>query len=404
MSSVSHTQTNTDSEKIRELLTRGVECIFPSTEFLEKELLSGRRLSLYLGIDPTGSSLHVGHVIPLLKLRQFQDLGHRIILLIGDFTGMVGDPSGKTTTRKRLTREEVLRNSKEYKKQASRVLSFSGPNPAELKYNSEWLDKLSFADSFAIFSHITHAQAIKRDMFQARIAEGKDLYLDELLYPMMQGYDSVALGVDGEVGGNDQTFNMLVGRDLMKKMRSKEKFVIAIKLLADPSGKKMGKTEGNMVAFSDTPTDVFGKVMSWPDGMILPGFELCTRVPLSDIEKMKSALGRGENPKNLKLRLAEEITALLHGEGDAKNALAGFEATFSEGKPQEFVDISLSGKETAEALMEKKVISSKTDLRRLIGEGAVTNLESGAKMGEEFLTSAPAGKYRIGKHRFIEIK
>lgn len=394
---------STDSAQIDELLTRGVECIFPSTEFLEKELVSGRRLSLYLGIDPTAPSLHVGHVIPLLKLRQFQDLGHRVILLIGDFTGMVGDPSGKTATRKRLTRDEVLGNAKEYKKQASRVLSFGGPNPAELKYNSEWLGKLSFADSFDILSRITHAQAIKRDMFQERIAEGKDLYLHELLYPMMQGYDSVAMEVDGEVGGNDQTFNMLVGRDLLKKMKGKEKFVIATKMLADSSGRKMGKTEGNMVAFSDEAGDAFGKIMSWPDSMILSGFELCTRVPLPEIERMKKELEAGVNPKDLKLRLAEEVVALLQSAEAAKKARAEFGAAFSEGKPTEFTLVSCGGRETGAALVEAGIVSSKSELRRLISKGAVTNLDTGEKVGEAFLKSAPTGQYRIGKHRFIKV-
>ena len=393
-----------DDGKIRELLTRGVERIFPSSEFLEKELRSGRRLSLYLGIDPTGPTLHMGHVIPLLKLRQFQGLGHRIILLIGDFTGMIGDPTDKTTARKRLSHAEVLANAKLYKAQAEKLLSFSGGNSAELKYNAAWLQKLSFADVLELSSHVTHAEMVKRDMFQKRIAEGKELYMHEFLYPLMQGYDSVAMDVDGEVGGNDQTFNMLVGRDLMKKLKGKEKFVVSMKLLADPSGKKMGKTEGNMVSFLDAPADMFGKIMSWPDSMILTSFELCTIVPMTELAEIKKGLESGTNPKNAKMRLAEAVVSLLHGEAEASKAREAFDAAFTEGKPEEFTEVRLSGKEVGQALVDARVVASKSELRRLVSEGAVTNLDSNVKMGEDFLKSAPSGKYRIGKHRFIEIR
>ncbi|TSC72766.1 MAG: hypothetical protein G01um101470_282, partial [Parcubacteria group bacterium Gr01-1014_70] len=275
---------------IKELLTRAVERIYPSAEFLESRLKNGEQLSLYLGIDPTGPTLHLGHIIPLLKLAQFQALGHKIILLIGDFTGMIGDPTDKTATRKRLTRAEVLENAKLYKEQASRIIQFGGKNPAEIRHNSEWLGKMSFEDVLELCSQITHSQAVKRDMFQKRISEGKDLYIHEFLYPLMQGYDSVAMDVDGEVGGNDQSFNMLVGRDLMKKIKNKEKFVVATKLLTDGAGAKMGKTEGNTVALTDSAADMFGKVMSWPDSMILAGFELCTRVPVEEIKKTQSIL------------------------------------------------------------------------------------------------------------------
>ena len=391
-------------EAIRELLTRGVERIYPSAEFLESRLKSSTPLSLYLGIDPTGPTLHLGHIIPLLKLAQFQNLGHKITLLIGDFTGMIGDPTDKTATRKRLAREEVLENAKLYKEQAARIIRFDGKNSAELHHNSEWLGKMSFEDVLELSSNITHTQTIKRDMFQKRIAEKKDLFLHELLYPLMQGYDSVALGVDGEVGGNDQSFNMLVGRDLMKKMKNKEKFVVVTKLLTDGAGAKMGKTEGNMVALTDSSRDCFGKVMSWPDSMILIGFELCTRVSLNEIEEIKSALSRGENPKDAKTRLAFEIVALLKGKEDAEKAHSEFAAAFSDGKPKEFVEIKISSAQTlSDALIEKKIVESKTELRRLIADGAITSVATGEKTVESFLKNPPAGEYRIGKHRFIKI-
>ncbi|MDO8623936.1 MAG: tyrosine--tRNA ligase [bacterium] len=396
---------STDAVQIQELITRGVERVFPSGEFLEKKLKSGERLTIYHGIDPTGKTLHIGHAVPLLKLAQFQKLGHRIILLVGDFTARIGDPTDKMAARVPLTEEQVRENAKEYKKQAGSIIAFGGANPAVLRYNSEWLKKLSAADTYKLLSEVTYAQTIKRDMFQKRLAEGRDLFLHEFLYPILQGYDSVALDVDGEVGGNDQTFNMLMGRDLMKRMRQKEKFVIAVKLLVDAEGKKMGKTEGNMVSFLDSPADCFGKIMSWPDGMILTGLELCTLIPTSDIETMKRQLEEGTNPKEVKMKLAEAVVSLLHGEAEAKKARTGFNAAFTEGKPEEFLEISVSETITVgEALVVQKVVESKSDLRRLIGEKAVTNLGTGEKMGEDFLKTAPAGKYRIGKHRFIEIK
>lgn len=377
-----------------ELLSRGVEKIYPSREFLEKRLAGGEKLRVYWGIDPTGPTLHIGHLVPLLKLRDFQNSGHSIILLIGDFTGMIGDPTDKLAVRKKLSKEEVLANASLYKEQASKIISFSGDNPAELKYNSEWLGPMSFSEVIELCSKMSHAQAIKRDMFQKRIAEGKDLFLHELLYPLMQGYDSVAMGVDGEVGGNDQTFNMLAGRDLAKKISGKEKFVITTKLLEDVTGAKMGKTTGNMTAFSDSLSDCFGKIMSWPDEMIAKGFELCTRVPIKDIPKEG-------NPKDAKMKLAREITSLIHDKKSAAAAQEKWNATFSEKNPQDFIEVAQ--KFAADAFVEKGIVESKSDLRRLISEGAITNIENGEKQSEDFLKNPPIGKYRIGKHRFVKI-
>jgi tyrosyl-tRNA synthetase len=219
-------------DPIEELLTRGVEKIYPTKEALEKVLKSDKKIKLYQGFDPTGSHLHLGHMVGFRKLRQFQNLGHEVIFLIGDFTGMIGDPSGKSDSRKPLTREEVLENAKSYKEQAGKILNFEGNNPVKLMFNSEWLSKLNYAEILQMASLVTYAQIIERDMFQKRIQEGKDLYLSEFLYPLMQGYDSIAMDVDLEVGGSDQIFNMLAGRDLMKKVKNKEKFVLATQLLS----------------------------------------------------------------------------------------------------------------------------------------------------------------------------
>jgi tyrosyl-tRNA synthetase len=229
---------DTNVQKIEELLSRSVENIYPNADALRTELKSGKQLVFYSGYDPTAPTLHIGHGITMLKLRQLQDLGHKVIMLIGDFTGMIGDPTDKSAARQKLTREQVLENCKEYKKQAERILNFGGENSVEVKFNSEWLKKMSFEEVIELSSHFTVQRMLERDMFEKRMKEEKPIYLHEFLYPLMQGYDSVAMDVDGEVGGNDQTFNMLAGRTLMKEIKHKEKFVIATKLLADETGKK----------------------------------------------------------------------------------------------------------------------------------------------------------------------
>src|SRR3989344_703336 len=392
-------------KEINELLTRGVAAVYPSKEFLESRLKSGDKLTIYHGVDPTGPTLHVGHSVPLFKLAQFQQLGHNIIFLIGDMTATIGDPTDKTAVRVPLTKEEVLENSKLYKKQASKIIKFSGENPAKLRYNSKWLAKLSLADTFKVYSNITYAQTIKRDMFQKRIAEGKDLYLHEFMYPMMQGYDSVALDVDGEIGGNDQTFNMLVGRDLMKKLKNKEKFVVCTKLLTDSSGKKMGKTEGNMVALDEDANQMFGKVMSWADGLILSGFELCTRLPMEKIQEIKSKLDNGLNPRDAKLILAGEITAIYHGQKKAREAKKNFLAVFSD--KSRMGEVKETRVEVGELLLDvvsrEKLVSSKSDFRRLIAEGAVSNAETKEKITDPFFKITSDLTIRIGPLRFLKI-
>jgi tyrosyl-tRNA synthetase len=394
---------STDEVKIQELLARGVENIYPKKEFLEKELKSGRQLTLYTGYDPTAPTLHIGHGISMLKLRQFQDLGHKIIMLIGDFTGMIGDPTDKTSTRKKLTREEVLVNCKNYQKQASSILAFDGPNPVEVKYNSSWLGKMTFADVLELSSHFTVQQMFERDMFQRRVQEDKPVYLHEFLYPMMQGYDSVMMDVDGEVGGNDQTFNMLVGRDLMKDLKNKEKFVLTVKLLADDSGKKMGKSEGNMIAFTDAPEDVFGKVMRWTDGMITAGFELCTRTSMEEIKAMAAAMKKGENPRDFKLRLAYEITKTFLGEKAAEAGKAHFASVIQDKeKPTDIPELKPSKYDIVTVLFEAKLVATKSEAHRAIDQG-------GVKIDDEKVTSTDqvvkkGSVVQKGKRFFVKVK
>ncbi len=395
----------TDEKQIDEIISRGVENIFPNKEYLKSRMMKGERLTLYLGIDPTGPTLHMGHVIPLLKLAKFQKLGHQIILLMGDFTAMIGDPTDKTATRKKLTRDEVLKNLDGYKKQASKFISFSGPNKALFKFNSEWLGKMSFGDVLELASNFTVQQMLERDMFQNRVKEGKPVYLHEFLYPLMQGYDSVAMDVNGEIGGNDQTFNMLAGRDLLKTLKNKEKFVITAKLLVDSSGKKMGKTENNMVALNQSADEMFGKVMSWSDDLIIPGFEIVTEIPLSEINQIKDAISGGENPRNHKVRLAVEMVKMYHGEKMANDAKLNFENTFSKGGiPDDVVEISVAtGTKLVDVLLEQQTVISKNEYRRLVSEGAVLNMNTDKKV-DDVDGLVEDGVYKVGKRRFIKIK
>ncbi len=390
-----------DKEKIEEILTRGVERHYPNEEFLRTRLLSGERLRLYLGIDPTGPTLHLGHVIPLRKLQQFQNLGHEVILLVGDFTARIGDPD-KKEVRQQLTHKEVLYNAKLYKEQASAFINFSGSNPAKLRFNNDWLGKLTFTDVIELASKVTVQQMLERDMFRNRMKDEKPIYLHEFMYPLMQGYDAVAMDVDGEVGGNDQTFNMLAGRTLMKEMKGKEKFVLPMKLLVDATGTKMGKTTGNMLSFLDTPEEKFGKVMAWKDDMILLGFELCTDVNLDEISRR---LGSGENPRDIKMELAYETVNSYHGEDVASKARDAFVHTFQKGDIPDEVKSTHAGigEMLSEVLIREKIIDSKTEFKRLIEAGAITNKTEDEKISETDAAARP-GVYKIGKHRFLEIE
>lgn len=387
------------------LLERGVQEILPSIQHFKKEL-TARKLKVFAGIDPTGPTLHIGHAIVLKKLKQFQDLGHEVVLLIGDFTATIGDPTDKMATRKVLTDKEIKQNLKLYKKQASVFLRFSGKNAVKIVYNSAWLKKLNFKNVLELTSLMTVDQMLKRHMFDQRMKDNKPIYIHEFLYPVLQGYDSVAMGVDVEVGGNDQMFNMMVGRDFLKKLKNKEKTCITMKLLSDASGKKMGKTEGNMVALADTHTDMFGKVMSWTDGMIVPGFELCTDVDISEIREIEETLKDTKvNPKHIKVRLAKEIVAVYHGLQKAEEAAQNFENTFSKGDtPENIQEIKVElNTPLGLILQNEKIVSSQGEYKRLVQEGAVNTTE-GEKITDFTYKVFKPIVVKVGKRRFLDIK
>ncbi len=358
---------------IDEILNRGVERIYPSKEALEKALRSGKQLTFYCGFDPSAPSLHIGNAIQIAKLAQLQRAGHKIIFLAGDFTGMIGDPTDKKAARKQLTRDEVKTNTKAWKKQASALLSFSGRNAAEFKYNTKWYDKLTIEDFVKIASNFTVQQMLIRDMFQNRLKDEKPIYIHEFLYPIMQGYDSVVMDVDGEVGGNDQTFNMLAGRDLLKAMKGKEKFVITVKLLADGEGKKMGKSEGNVVNLDEMPENMYGKVMTWPDGVLPLAFELCTNLSWHDVKETQNRLSNTSlNPRDFKMKLAHEITSIYHGTKKADAAEAFFVKTVQKKEaPDEIAEAKVTATNIIDVLLEAKLVSSKGEAKRLIEQGGI---------------------------------
>lgn len=396
-------KTITDERKINHVLERGVEAIYPDKESLKKLLISGKKIKLYCGFDPTGPSLHIGHGNQLRKMAQFQKLGHEVIFLIGDFTAMIGDPTDKAATRKQLTPKEVKANLKGWKKQAGAILDFSGLNPVKIKYNSQWLGKLKFADVLELASKFTVQRMMERDMFEKRAAEGKPIYIHEFMYPLMQGYDSVAMGVDLEVGGNDQTFNMLAGRDLMKELKGKEKCVLALKLLVDPTGKKMGKTEGNMITLVDSAEDMFGKVMSWPDSMIALSLETCTDVSFRDIEEMVQKMKAGANPRDFKMKLAYEIVKIYKGKAEAEKAQEGFVRVFSQKeKPDEVKSLKVKSHKVIDILVETGLAGSNSEARRLIDQKGV---KSNDKVIEDINQELHSGEHLIqkGKRHFVKV-
>lgn len=376
-----------------EILTRGVANVLPDKKQLAG-LMKKRKITLYQGFDPTAPSLHIGHFIGIRKLAQFQKLGHKVIFLIGDFTGIIGDPTDKTAARKKQTREEVLENLKDYKKQVEKVIKFDGKNPAEVKFNSTWLSKLNFEDVVEIASHFTVSQMIERDMFQERIKTDKPIYLHEFFYPLMQGYDSVAMEVDLEIGGNDQLFNMLSGRNLLKEIKNKEKYVLSMKLLTDETGRKMGKTEGNAVFLNQSAPDIFRTITNWPDSFIPNATELLTDLPL-DLFKNKDAI-------SAKKSIAYEIIKQIKGEIEADEALSSFESYEKSGFPGKPTHEFKHAKGlTIRMVIEKASGASGSQVKQLISSGAI-KVNGNKISGADFIVSK-GDEIRIGKNQFVKV-
>ncbi len=380
-------------DDIDQVLTRGVETVLPDKEGLKK-LMRERKITLYQGFDPSVPSLHLGNLAGLMKLRAFQKLGHKVIFLVGDFTGMIGDPTDKLATRKQLTREEVINNSRNWKEVASKFLDFEGDNKAEILFNSEWSDKITFKDLIETTSKFTVQQMIERDMFQKRLKLNQPIYLHEFLYPVAQAIDSVQMDVDLEIGGNDQLFNMMAGRTLMKAVKGKEKYVLTTKLLVDKEGVKVGKTTGNALFLNSTPDNFFAGIMSFPDEVIYFGFELLTDVDLSGLDEKVKA-----DPMGQKKALAWEIVKNLWGKEEANKAKESFENTFQQGKLPD-IERFVSDKILVDAVAS--VVRSKSEAKRLLAQKAI---EVNAKVVEDPSYTLSGGEViKIGKKQFVKME
>lgn len=393
--------------KIDEILERGVIAdILPNKEDFKKRVLEGEKMRFYIGADPTARALHLGHAQNLMLLEDFRKLGHEVIFLIGDFTGMIGDPTEKASARVRQTREQIEENFRDWKDQTKGILDFENKdNPVQIKFNSEWLEKLDFSEVIELASNFTVQQMLERDMFEKRMEESKPIYLHEFLYPLMQGFDSVAMDVDVELCGTDQIFNALAGRTLLKKIKNKDKFVVATKLIADEkTGTLMSKSNGTGVFLDLSSNDLFGAIMSQSDGMIKPLLVGCTRISPNEIERLMEL----ENPRDAKLILAQEIVKIYHGEKEAEEAKENFISTFSKKEiPDDVTEIKI---EKAEIKLSEFIVlsgnaKSLSEARRKIEQGGVSVGDEKFMDTQMILDKKFEGKiFKIGKLGFIKIK
>ena len=385
--------------RVEELLTRGSEEVIEK-DHLRGELASGRKLRVKFGIDPTSPYLHLGHSVPLRKLRQFQELGHQVILLIGDFTAKIGDPSGRSETRPMLTDSDIRKNMKTYKKQAGLILDMK---KVEVRYNSEWYAKKGVAFLFELSSKFTVARILERDDFKKRLKEDVDISMLETLYPLLQGYDSVALEADVEIGGTDQKFNLLMGRKVQKRYGKKEQDVMTVPLLEGLDGThKMSKSLGNFVGLTDDAESMYGKIMSLPDILIVKYFTLLTEISIVEIETMQKAMRAGAmNPRDAKMLLARSIVTLYHSAKAAGEAEQAFVRMFQKHEaPEKMPTARLAGKKLTDALAESGLATSKTDARRNLEQNAVRVNDTVVTDGEYVVRSGDV--IQKGKRHFVK--
>lgn len=393
------------NNKIKNLLERGVVDVIEK-DSLERKLNSSKKLRIKFGADPTAPDLHLGHAVALRKLKEFQDLGHKIIFIIGDFTAKIGDPSGKNKTRPPLSETEIKKNTQTYLQQIGKILDVQ---KIKIYKNSQWFSKMKLEDLIRLSAKLTVAKILERDDFEKRIKNKIEIYYHETLYPLLQAYDSVMVEADVEIGGSDQIFNMLVGRDLQKKMGQEPQDVLTVPLLVGLDGKeKMSKSLKNYVGFNETPQEQFGKLMSLPDELIIQYMKLLTDIPAEEIDEIEKKMKKKiVNPRDAKMRLAFEIVSFYHSEDEARKAKEEFERVFSRKEmPKEMpeVEVSQNKIKIIDFLAENNLVSSKSEARRLIEQKAVeingeiigdwrkeTEVKDGAIM-------------RIGKRKFIKIK
>lgn len=386
-------------DSVDQLLSRGIASVLPTKEGLA-DLMRSKKITLYQGFDPTGTQLHIGHMVALRKLREFQDLGHTVIFLIGDGTGQAGDPSGKKATREHFfSREELRKNAEDYVRQASKIVRFDGDNPVKILYNGDWLNELKLVDILEIAQNFSVQQLLERDMFQERIKNDATINLREFLYPLLQGYDSVAMSVDLEVGGTDQTFNMLAGRTLVKNIQGREKYVLSVPLLSDAKGNKIGKSEGNVIGLTDHPTDFYAKIMALGDDAIIPCFTLLTDLPMDEVNSISQKLSEGSNPMEYKKQLAFMLTTQLHSKPQAQEAQNAFEQTFQKGEPTSWVETPIDPHTSLVSFLSQ-ITGSTSEAKRLLAQKAVDVNGALATDPKQELTGGE--EIKIGKRTFIK--
>lgn len=396
-----------------ELLKRGTEEIIPEDEFkkkLEKSEKENKPLTIKAGFDPTAPDIHLGHTVLLRKMKHFQDMGHRVVFLIGDFTGMIGDPSGKSETRKRLTREEVLENAETYKKQVFKILD---PEKTVIEFNSQWCSPMNFADVLELTSHYNVARMLERDDFSNRYKSGKPISILEFMYPLVQGYDSVALKADVELGGTDQKFNLLVGRDLQREYGQEPQAILTMPLLVGLDGvQKMSKSLNNYIGINESPREIFGKAMSISDEIMFLYYELVTDVPFEEIKTMKSGLENGSvHPRDIKVKLAKNICSQFYDDETAEAAEAEFNKIFVNREiPEDIPEYTVNPDDMKEnriwiikLITGAGLAASNGEARRLITGGGVS-FENEKITDPDLEIEAREGILKVGKRKFMKIR
>lgn len=395
-----------DVSEALNLIKRGAEEVLIESEMIER-LKSGRMLRVKAGFDPTAPDLHLGHTVLINKLRHFQDLGHQVLFVIGDFTGMIGDPSGKNATRPPLSREQILENAKTYQEQVFKILD---PARTEVCFNSQWMDGLGAAGMIRLASQHTVARMLERDDFSRRYGNGQPIAIHEFLYPLCQGYDSVALKADVEMGGTDQKFNLLVGRELQKHYGQTPQCVLTVPLLEGLDGvNKMSKSLGNYIGIAESPREIFGKTMSVSDDLMWRYFLLLSFRPMREVEQLKFDISEGRNPRDVKVMLAQELVARFHGQRAAEDALAEFEARFRQGAlpddmPEVNVSVGLDGLALVQVLKQAGLTPSSSDAMRMIAQGAVRINGERVEDKTLVLSGSQTVVLQVGKRKFASVK
>ena len=388
------------------LIKRGTDEILTEAD-LKNKLDSGKQLIIKAGFDPTAPDLHLGHTVLLNKLRHFQDLGHKVIFLIGDFTGQIGDPSGKNKTRPTLTSEELLANAKTYEKQVFKILI---KELTEVKFNSEWCNKLGADGLIGLASKYNVARMLERDDFNKRYSANQSIAIHEFLYPLVQGYDSVALKADVECGGTDQKFNLLVGRELQRSYDQEPQVVLTVPILEGLDGtNKMSKSLNNFIAIDEEPNDMFGKVMSISDELMWRWFELLSFIPEKEIENLKAKMAEGTNPRDIKFLLAEELVDRFHSEGEGKVCKEAFLQRFQKGQipddiPSISIDVGINGMPLVNLLKDCEMTISTSEAMRLIKQGGVKIDSIKVEDPKLVVMQGQESIYQVGKRKFLKIK